>query len=101
MSKSIEANITLKHDESLSAYFRCDYALYLIYWDKLYKDRIVVPVSLRSRVLNVLYLPHYGITSMLNRYNQVDCLVAWYNPRYRVKSQRYGPNSPYNPSLLL
>ena len=46
VSRCIEEGRSLKHDESLSAYFRYDDALYLSDGVILYKDRVVIPVSL-------------------------------------------------------
>ena len=46
-SRCIEEDRSLKHDESLSAYFRYDDALYLSDGVILYKDRVVNSVSLR------------------------------------------------------
>ena len=44
--RCIEDGRSLKHDESLSAYFRYDEALYLSDGVVLYKVRVVVPLSL-------------------------------------------------------
>ena len=61
-----EEGRSLKHDEFLSAYFRYDDALYLSDGVILYKDRVVIPVSLQYWVLNKLHLAHQGVTSMHN-----------------------------------
>ena len=52
VSRCIEEGRSLKHCESLSANFRYNDVLYLSDGVKLYNDRTVVPLSLRSRVLN-------------------------------------------------
>ena len=49
--RCIEEGRSLKHDECLSAYFRYDGALYVSDGVILYKDRKVVPISLRPRDL--------------------------------------------------
>ena len=71
VSRCIKVGRSWKHDESLSTYFRYDDTLYLKYGFILYKDRVVVPVSLRSRVLNELHSAHQGVTSMHNRAKQI------------------------------
>ena len=64
----------MKHNEFLSAYFRYDDALYLSDGAILYKDRVVIPVSLRYRVLNKFHSAHQGVTSMHIRAQQI---VFW------------------------
>ena len=61
----------MKDDKSLSAYFRYDDALYFSDGVILYKDRVVIPVSLRYRVLHKLHLAHQEVTSMHNRAQQI------------------------------
>ena len=68
-SRCLEEGQRLKRDESLSTYFIYDYALYLSYI--LYKDKLVVLVSLRSRVLNKLHSAHQGATAMNNHAQQI------------------------------
>ena len=69
--RCFEEGRSLKHDESLSAYFRYDGALYVSDGVILYKDRVVVPLSLRPRVLNKLHSAHQGVTSMHARTQQI------------------------------
>ena len=99
--RCIEYGRSLKHDESLSAYFRYDGALYLSDGVILYKDRVVVPLSLRSRVLNKLHSAHQGVTSMYNRAQQI---VVWSGitqdiESIREKCQSCNNNFPSQPSL--
>ena len=91
----------MKHDEFLSAYFRYDDALYLSDGVILYKDRVVIPVSLRYRVLNKLHSAHQGVTSMHNPAQQI---VFWPGitqdiELIRANSQSCNRNSPSQPSL--
>ena len=65
--RCFEEGRSLKHDESLSAYFRYDGALYVSDGVILYKDRVVVPLSLRPRVVNKLHPAHQDVTSMPKR----------------------------------
>ena len=68
-------------------YFIYDGALYLIDGVILYKDRVVEPVSLQSRVLNKLNLAHQGVTSMHNR---VQKSVFWHIIAQDII--QFGPN---------
>ena len=67
----------------------------------LYKNRVVVPVSLRSRALNKLHSAHQGVTSIHNGAQQI---VFWPgikqdNESVRVNCQRCNRDSPSQPSL--
>ena len=58
VSRCIEEGRSLKHDESMSAYFSYDDASNLSDGVILYTDRVVISVSLRYRVLNKLHCAH-------------------------------------------
>ena len=90
---------SLKHDQSLSAYFRYDDALYLSDRVILYQDRM--PINLRSLVLNKLHSAHQGVTSMHNCAQQI---VFWPGitqdiESIRVNCQNCNRNSLFQPSL--
>ena len=53
-----------KHRSSLSNFWRYRDALYELDGVVLYDDRVVVPPSLRSQVLNTLHAAHQGVSSM-------------------------------------
>ena len=91
----------MKHDESLSAIPLYDYALYLSDGVILYKDRVVIPVSLQYWVLNKLHLGHQRVTSMHNCAQQI---VFWSGITQDIESiradcQSCNLNSPSQPSL--
>ena len=99
--QKFEEGRSLKHDEPLSAYFRYDSALYVSYSVILYKDKVVVPLSLRPRILNKLHSVHQGVTSMHARTQQI---VFWPGitqdiESIREKSRSFNQNFPSQPSL--
>ena len=61
-------------DESIRVYHQYREALSAVDGVILYKDRIVVPSSLRNEVLNSLHSAHQGISSMISR---AEVSVFW------------------------
>jgi hypothetical protein len=60
----------------LREYFQFREHLYTIDGVILYKDRIIIPPSLREEILSVLHAAHQGVTSMISR--AVISLLARY-----------------------
>ena len=66
-------------------YFRYDDALYLSDRVILYKDIVVVPVSLQSRVLNKLHSMYQGVISMY-KHLMYKGVISMYNRAQQVVS---------------
>ena len=60
--------------KELQVYFNLKDALYTLDGVVLYKDRIVVPEALRSRVLESLHSAHQGVSSMTSR---AEAAIYW------------------------
>ena len=85
-----------------SAYFRYDGALYVSDEVILYKDRVVVPLSSRPRVLNKLHSAHQDVTLMHAGAQQI---VFWPGITQDIESiretcQSCNQNFSSQPSLL-
>ena len=58
----------------LQTYFRFRSDLFAVDGVALYRDRVIIPPSLRSRILKVLHAAHQGVTSMMSR---AESTVFW------------------------
>ena len=92
---------SLKHDESLSAYFRYDGSLYSSDGIILYKDNTNEALSLRPCVVNNIHSAHQDLKSMHARAQQI---VFWSKITHEIESiqEKYrscNQNFPFQPSL--
>ena len=86
--------------EQLRDYFQFRDHLHTVDGVVLYKDRVVIPTSLRLEILNALHAAHQGVTSMISR---AEVSVFWPGITPAITSHRAGCNhcnriAPSNPS---
>ena len=86
--------------EQLRDYFQFREHLHTIDGIVIYKDRVVVPPSLRQDILSALHAAHQGVTSMISR---AEASVFWPGITPAISSYRTGCNhcnriAPSNPS---
>ncbi|CAG2222073.1 unnamed protein product [Mytilus edulis] len=84
----------------LREYFQFREHLYTIDGVIIYKDRIIIPPSLRDEVLSALHAAHQGVTAMISR---AESSVFWPGITPAITAQRAGCNhcnriAPSNPS---
>lgn len=60
-----------RQDPQISPYWQYRHGFYELDGVTLYNDRVVVPPSLRSRVLRILHSAHQGVSTMSNRARSV------------------------------
>ena len=80
----------------LREYFQFREHLYTIDGVVLYKDRIIIPPSLREEVLSALHAAHQGVTSMISR---AESSVVWPGiTALRARCNHCNFIAPSNPS---
>ena len=72
--RAIESDITLRDNQEWKEYERYVESLYISNDVIMYKDRVVVPTSLRKRITNNLHAAHQGVSSMERR---AQTMVFW------------------------